>query len=245
MIKSIKYFGKFLQNFLFGVGIQFDIIRPSNQLEKSLVLLMSTKGITSLIDIGANRGQFAERVRRLGYKGDLLCIEPIASLQKDLTRIKNKYPRTQIITGVAVSNKVGSQKFNISKNSVSSSLNKITDRHINSASNSANISTQDVELVTLPTLISSFSGDEAVAVKIDVQGHENVIVEDIKTYGLKAIKIIQVELSKTQLYEGSSVDKELIPVLEELGFTLFSLGCGFSDAITGEMLQYDAIYVRD
>lgn len=245
MRESFKYCGKILQKFLFKMGVQFDLIRPSNDIEKALVLLLSTRGIASLIDIGANRGQFGKRVRDLGYQGDLLCIEPLTSLRKDLEKFAKKFSRTQIMTGVAVSNKVGSRKFNISKNSVSSSLNKIMDRHTYSALDSAYISTQDVELVTLPTLISSFSGDEAVAVKIDVQGHENVIIEDIKKSDLRTVKIIQLELSKVHLYEGSSVDKELIPILEDLGFTLFSLGCGFSDPITGEMLQYDAIYVRD
>ena len=245
MKNKIFNLGKILQNILFSYGFIFDLIRPSNQLEKSLLLLLTSRGITSLIDIGANKGQFAKRIRILGYKGDLLCIEPIVALQKDLEKIENKYPKTKIMTGIAVSDKSGIQEFNISKNSVSSSLNNINSRHIISAPGSENVATQKVEVMTLLDLIEGFADKEALAIKIDVQGHENILINDIKKSELGAIKIILVELSRVQLYENSQTDKELVPVLEEMGFELYSLNCGFSDTETGEMLQYDAIYVRD
>ena len=181
----------------------------------------------------------------MGFEGDVLCVEPLLIEGNILTKAASKYPKTRVLIGSAVSDKRGKAELNVSKNSVSSSLNYINKKHVASAEGSEIIETQAVDLVTLSDLLELFPHKNQFAIKLDVQGHENTIVEDIKKSDLKAVKIIQLELSKVHLYEGSSVDKELVPILEHMGFTLFSLGCGFSDPITGEMLQYDAIYARD
>ena len=188
MKSKIFNLGKILQDILFSYGFIFDLIRPSNHLEKSLLLLLTSRGITSLIDIGANKGQFAKRIRTLGYRGNLLCIEPIVALQKYLKKIEKKYPKTKIMTGIAVSDKGGTQEFNISKNSVSSSLNNINSRHIISAPGSENIATQKVEVMTLLDIIDGFSDKDDLALKIDVQGHENILINDIKKSKIDAIK---------------------------------------------------------
>lgn len=243
--KLIRNLGKQLQAFLFRYGFEFDLIRPSNSIEKSLSLLLRQRNIDVLLDIGANRGQFLKRIRGLGFEGDVFCVEPLLVEGNILAKTASKYPKTRVLSGSAVSNKRGKAELNVSKNSVSSSLNYINKKHVASAEGSEISETLTVDLVTLSDLLEEFPSKKECAIKLDVQGHENTIIEEMQKSDLRTVKIIQLELSKVHLYEGSSVDKEIIPILEDLGFTLFSLGCGFSDPITGEMLQYDAIYVRD
>lgn len=241
----VKKIGKYLQEFLFRQGFIFDFIRPSNMIESSLVLLLRQRNINSLIDIGANRGQFLDRVRILGYEGEVLCVEPLLTEAKSLIRSAKKYPNTRTLVGSAVSNKRGKAKFNISKNSVSSSLNDINERHIASAEGSESVNTQTVDLITLSELFEGFIDKSRIAVKIDVQGHENIIVDYIIEKKLEAIKVLQVELSRVPLYAGADIDMEVLRKLHEVGFEIYSLGAGFSDARTGEMLQYDAVLIRD
>ena len=77
MISEISWnLGKHLQAFLFRHGFEFDLIRPSNSIEKSLSLLLRQRKIDVLLDVGANCGQFLERIRVWDSRATFFALNP-------------------------------------------------------------------------------------------------------------------------------------------------------------------------
>lgn len=67
--------------------IGFDVARyrPYNE-------LICHSGFDTLIDIGANEGQFAEEIRAAGYKGNIISIEPVLAAYAKLQNKTNNVP---------------------------------------------------------------------------------------------------------------------------------------------------------
>ncbi|MFW5833584.1 MAG: FkbM family methyltransferase, partial [Pseudomonadota bacterium] len=55
-------------------------------LDRQLVLLMTGAGIDRVIDVGANRGQYARRLRAAGWAGPILSFEPHPRVHEALLR---------------------------------------------------------------------------------------------------------------------------------------------------------------
>ena len=79
--------------------------------------------------------------------------------------------------------------------------------------------------------------------KIDVQGYERQVIDGSRV-SLKNITVVQIELSLVELYKGAMLYKEVISLMEELGFYMYSIISGFRDPQTGQLLQADGIFVN-
>ena len=84
---------------------------------------------------------------------------------------------------------------------------------------------------------------DVIFLKLDTQGYEKNILNGAKE-SLSKIKGIQIELALKPSYNNAPGYKEIIEILEEFGFTLFSLEEGFEDEKTGQLLEIDAIFFR-
>ena len=237
MLKAFQYI-------LLKYGISFERVSPSSRIEVALIMAMHQMNLSMLIDVGANKGQFARKVRVMGYSGHIVCIEPIRALKEGLQRMARKDTEITIFCGIAISNKAGIANFNISRNSVSSSINRVNKRHIGAESEASILEQQPVDLIPLNTFLNKNFPGQNVALKLDVQGHENVIIDHIKELKLENVKVILVELSRVKLYEGSATDNEVISTLTSMGFSFFYTR-RFRRQTYREMLQYDALFVKE
>ncbi len=53
-------------------------------------MMLDYQAINCVLDVGANRGQFAERLRRLGYRGWIVSFEPVPEAYQRLShRFRN------------------------------------------------------------------------------------------------------------------------------------------------------------
>jgi hypothetical protein len=62
---------------------------------------------------------------------------------------------------------------------------------------------------------------------------------------LPQIKLIQTELSFTDLYESGPLFDEVIAFLREQGYGVFAIIPGFRDETSGRILQADGIFVKE
>ena len=60
----------------------------------------------------------------------------------------------------------------------------------------------------------------------------------------KRILGIQMELSLVPLYSGETLLTEMLEHMTRLGYTLMALEPGFSDPVTGQLVQVDCIFFR-
>src|SRR6185503_14619714 len=97
--------------------------------------IMESNRIGLVVDIGANTGQYGSMLRRSGYKGPLLSIEPLSAAFRELSRRAGRDPNWSTIEA-AVGAQNTEAEINVSANSASSSLLPMEERHLLNASNS-------------------------------------------------------------------------------------------------------------
>ena len=194
-----------------------------------------------VVDVGANTGQYVERIRALGYSGRIVSFEPQSAAFAVL------HGRAAKATGwdvrrVALGAGAGMATLLVSRNSVSSSLLDMRSEHLRAAPDSAVVSREDVALSTLDGELDGHPA-RAMWLKLDVQGVELPVLRGGQQV-LPLVSVIQAELSLRPLYEADTDYLELCDFLRDHGFVLAHVSPGFADPASGELLQLDGLFVR-
>ena len=207
--------------------------------------LLAYHNIDLVFDVGANIGQYAKLLRELGYSGRIVSFEPLSSAYSQLKAVSEKDPLWEIAPQAAIGNQEGEIIINIAGNSYSSSALPMLDAHLESAPESAYSGSETVKLSRLDTLAKDYikSETKSIFLKIDVQGLEKQVLEGA-TAILPLVKGIKLELSLVPLYEGQVLFKEMIDIVEKLGYELYGIEPGFTAEKTGRMLQMDGIFFK-
>ena len=207
--------------------------------------LLAYHNIDLVFDVGANIGQYAKLLRELGYSGRIVSFEPLSSAYSQLKAVSEKDPLWEIAPQTAIGNQEGEIIINIAGNSQSSSALPMLDAHLESAPESAYSGSETVKLSRLDTLAKDYikSETKSIFLKIDVQGLEKQVIEGA-TAILPLVKGIKLELSLVPLYEGQVLFKEMIDIIEKLGYELYGIEPGFTAEKTGRMLQMDGIFFK-
>jgi FkbM family methyltransferase len=217
------------------------LVRSDSPADRRRMRLIERHGIASVIDIGANAGQYGLSLRDQGYEGEILSYEPLPEPFERLRRVAAQH-RPWKVENKAVSNEGGSLLMNVARNSVSSSLLKMESRHMDAAPDSAIVSTISVNTISLRDILKPLAGP--VMVKADTQGYEYPVLLSAGEL-LKSVALLELELSLVELYKGQRLFRELDAFLMSQGFSLVSMDDGFFDEQRGELLQLDAIYRND
>jgi FkbM family methyltransferase len=224
-----------------GLIVKFDSLATNEG--KLIARLLEIHKIKMMIDVGANVGQSSAKILGLGFKGDILSFEPIQGAFRILESKSKNFSNWQAFQ-LAIGDREEQIEINVSENIESSSVLNILDEHTDSAPDSRVIGKNPCQMVRLDYFFekNNFPQND-IFLKIDVQGLEPQVLSGAKNT-LKKVKIIQLELSIVQLYEGSTTYKDLISKIEELGFILHSLIPGFINPGDGQLLQMDGIFIR-
>jgi FkbM family methyltransferase len=204
--------------------------------------LLRSHGIGTVLDVGANAGQYAQRLRASGYTGKIVSFEPLSGAFAALERAAASDPRWHV-RRLALSDADGEAEINIAANSWSSSLLDMGERHLESAPESAYVGTERTATVRLDTIWNDVVGPgERPFLKLDVQGLEMHVLRGAAAH-LSRLAGVQAELALVHLYEGDSSWRDVVEHLEARGFELAGLEPGFEDPKTGRMLQADGIFL--
>lgn len=208
-----------------------------------VVRLARAYGIMTVIDIGANEGQFAKDLRALGYRQRIVSVEPLSQPFTRLATAARRDPQWSTIRA-AISDSPGELTVHIAKNSVSSSPLRMLKSHAEADPNSSYIAQEVAPAMTLDGLIRDQSIDPRKALlKIDVQGFESAVL-DGAAESLADFAAVQLELTLVPLYEGQALMTDLVDRMCGLGFRLWILIPEFSHPTTGRTLQCDGLFVR-
>ena len=200
--------------------------------------------IDVVLDVGANVGQYALGTRKAHFKKKIVSFEPLANAHRRLVERSKNDVNWVVHERCAVGSEIGETEINISKNSDSSSLLPMLATHSDAAPESRYIGKELVQLITLDSIYEIYCArNEQVFLKIDAQGYEKHVLDGAKEC-LKYIKGVQVELSVVPLYASQYTYEYFFQFFKTLDFTLWSLMPVFSDPKTGQMLQFDAVFIR-
>ena len=200
--------------------------------------------IELLFDVGANFGQYAMHTRESGYKGKIISFEPLPDAYEKILKNSKNDPLWTVHKRCALGSVISEMEINISQNSQSSSILPMNHLHSSAEPKSSYIGKTMTDVITLDSIFSSYrKNDEKVFLKIDVQGFESEVLKGL-ALNLKNFFAVEIELSVVPLYEKQELCNYFFYFFEKNGFTLWSLVPIFQSDETGELLQFDAVFVR-
>lgn len=200
--------------------------------------------ISTVLDVGANGGQYGQRLRESGYTGRVISFEPIPDVFAGLQHRASADPLWSC-HNCALGHEQGTAEIHIAGNSAeSSSLLDMEQAHLDAAPTSAYIDKQNISIKRLDDVYPEYVGaNENVWLKLDVQGFEmNVLRGGMQS--LAKVKVVEVELSLVPLYKDGPLICDMISFLNQQGFTLVWLEPNFCDAQFGYAMQMDGVFVK-
>jgi FkbM family methyltransferase len=190
-----------------------------------------------VVDVGANIGEFTSTIRRLEPASHVLAFEP-APEPRGRLRERFAGDARVAVDSHALSDRAGVANFNVSAESVFSSLLPMrTDVAGAYATYGAGLVDRlEVETARLDDVVT----EPVRLLKIDVQGNELPLLAGAERT-LAQTEAVLIELMLVSQYEGDATFFELHPRMLDLGFTLRALGP--TDIIDGRGMWMDGCYV--
>lgn len=200
--------------------------------------------ITLLLDVGANVGQYAQEVWQHGYKNRMVSFEPLSAAFAKLQRSAKGNTQWQCLP-LALGEADETREIHIAGNSgESSSLLPMRERHVHAMPVSAYVGNETIQIARLDSLRSRLSSpDDAIWLKIDVQGYEHKVLDGASDL-LAQVKAIEMELSLVPLYDDSPLLCESIAYLAGMGFQLIGVEDVFQDPRSAHTLQVNGVFER-
>jgi FkbM family methyltransferase len=235
---------KIVRNLARRVGIDIKRYNEALDFDAAHRNLLERQKIDFVLDVGANIGQFVDRLRsHYSYQGEVVSFEPLKDTFETLS--KKAADDLQWTThNYALGDSPGSEEINISANTQSSSFLEMNKSHLDAAPQSAYQNKQIVQIETLDRIFDDIgTKGKNVFLKADVQGYEMKLLEGAKD-SLHKIKAIRLEMSVIPLYQSEILIEGMISFMRANGFQLHAIEPNFSDPATGAILQVDGLFSR-
>jgi FkbM family methyltransferase len=233
-----------LKDLLRHAGLDVRKLKHVNSEETVIPNLLRLVNPVAVLDVGANIGQFAGLVRKVGYTGSMVSFEAIPQVHSALLEATKMDARWVAAPCAALGASRGEIDIHISKNSVSSSVLPMGAAHLEAEPDSIYLGKQSVRMERLDELAATLiPATGPLYLKIDTQGYERQVLEG-STGLLPRLAAIQVEMSLVPLYEGAPSFTELATFIEGLGYEMFSIVPGFRNVQSGRLLQVDGFFLH-
>jgi FkbM family methyltransferase len=200
--------------------------------------LLAMLDINCVLDVGANRGQFAYELRAIGYAGQIISFEPIEHEFAKLCQLfayDSKWRGYQIALG----RENTSTTINVSENSAMSSLLERVE------SGNAAIRRQVVEVKRLDGIFASVTGGISrpkVFLKMDTQGYDLEVFQGAEKC-LDHIHGIQSEVAVQPLYKGMPLYNESFSLYTKAGYELYNVSV-VNRISSGGLLELNAFLIK-
>jgi FkbM family methyltransferase len=195
----------------------------------------------TVIDVGANVGQFAISASKLFTADKIISFEPdpqAAEIFKKNTILLKNIELHQKALGTVQ----GTAEFFVNKDSQVSSMLALSHERLKEFPGRTVTSSIAVDVDTLDNMFCKEILQKPILLKIDVQGFEDRVLLGARSF-LKNVDFVLLELSLKSLYEGEKTFNEMIYLMEGLGFEFARpLNWNMSPR-NGEMIEMDALFV--
>jgi FkbM family methyltransferase len=212
--------------------------------------------VHTILDIGANSGQFGLMIKRFFPQATVYSFEPLGDVYRELTA---NLKRAQSEDGafswrafnIALGDFNGTSKIQRSKVSTDSSLLGMTEfykeTHAQYATESKAIWEEDISVKRLDDFFKEESLDlkAELMIKMDTEGYEAKVI-DGGTETLKKAKIVFTEVTfHNERYQGQILFDELYNRLKDLGYRCYGFYHMAYKFESGMPTYADAVFVRE
>jgi FkbM family methyltransferase len=220
--------------------------RDHSHIESHIPKVLESLGIDCVVDAGANRGQYAAMLRRLGYAGRIVSFEPVPAVYEELERRAKGDPdwRThRLALGSVDENRL----MHVYEATELSSLLSTSDYGRAAMKRKADDEVSlEVPVRRLDGLWDRIVGDmpdPRVFLKMDTQGCD-LEVFDGASGCIEIVRGLQSELSVLPLYEGMPDYATSLQRYRSCGFEVSGFFPVFRDKQTHLLGEFDCVMIR-
>jgi FkbM family methyltransferase len=195
----------------------------------------------TIIDAGANQGQFAIAASHFYPDARIHSFEPLPDVYPILQR--NTRNVSKISTyNMALGNATGTLEFYSNAYSHASSALPVSTLQKNMLPKTATSHRIETPVQRLDDLYENLQLSSPVLLKMDVQGFEKEVLKGA-TQSLPLIDYLLFESSFVQMYDGEPLFDEMHDFVKALGFEIIA-PVGFLQSEKLQILQMDLLYKR-
>lgn len=203
---------------------------------------LKQKDIRTVLDIGANVGQFAVQIQRLLPDARLYSFEPLVGCYNQLVETMGCFPRFRAFN-CAVGDRNGRAQIYCNDFTPSSSLLPMGPLHVEAFPFTERATPQEIEVRRLDDVTNGLDLVDNVLIKIDVQGMEDKVILGAEAV-LSRASILIVETSFEVLYQGQALFDAVYDLLRERGFVYMGTEHIIRNPKDGRVLQCDSLFMR-
>jgi len=211
-----------------------------------LAWLLARYRVDTVLDVGANAGQFGGELRRSGYRGRILSFEPIPASHERLRRAAAGDP-TWTTHAWALGRKNGEAELNVTRHDVFSSFHPPATYAADRFGEATAVARRErVTVRRLDGALDELLGPASRArclLKMDTQGYDLEVFDGLGRWGDRVVAL-QSEVTAIALYEGAPRLTESIARYEAAGFEVAGLFPVSRDEATGRVIEFDCVMVR-
>jgi FkbM family methyltransferase len=228
------------------LGYELIRLKKHPTLASHLAELFRRQGISTVIDVGANVGQYGLLLREIGFRGQIFSFEPVAANYEVLRQLAGR-DGNWIVSQQALAAEAGEMTINVTASSDLTSFH-VPNEHA-AAHFKDSIAVTRKETVPVSTLNAFFEqyaerlDKEKLFLKLDTQGFDLEVVKGGQ-YALPRVSGLQVELSFLPLYQGAPHYLDALRIYESHGFHVTGLYPICRDKESLAMMEMDCVMVR-
>lgn len=221
-------------------ALGYEIRRIDSRFQQRPIDFIRSRNIDVVIDVGANVGQYAARLREDGYAGWIVSAEPVSTTYEVLAARAASDPRWKTLN-IAFGEKAGSAEINVSEASVLSSIRPQSPEAAGFNPEARVVRRETIRVARLDDVFPEFPKGRTF-LKIDTQGYEQQVLMGA-TGCLSEFLGVQMELPIIHLYEGTWQFHEAVAYMDERGFEICTIvPVNFDHADAMSLLEVDCIF---
>lgn len=222
----------------------FDLIRLHRSPKRTL-LGLSHLNINVIIDVGANRGQFAHMISEFFPQAELHCFEPLEEPFRELSRWAETQNGRVYCYQLALGELEGEMEMHWHEEHTPSSSFLTSTNTCHRLYPQTQVERMArIQVSTLDKALTEVidGSTQSVLLKIDVQGFEDRVLRGAE-HMLSLCKAVVLEVNLDPLYEGQAGFYELVQLLSSANFQ-YAGNIEQSYDVNGRVVYLDAVFVK-
>jgi len=211
-------------------------------LPDALDWIQSSQNIRTVLDIGANNGDFAAFLSSHFKAHKTYAFEPLASCERDLRSKAERIPNFHVFN-VALSDHSGTEILYENSYSPASSLLRMEKITKIEFPQTVGEIPRRVQVCPLDDLLNPDLLEKNIFVKVDVQGLEDRVIRGGRRV-FSAAQCVLIEMSFVPMYEGQPLFEEVHSQLVEIGFRFAGLKNQINSPRTSRPSFAHCLYLR-
>jgi FkbM family methyltransferase len=180
--------------------------------------LLETLNCECIVDVGANRGQFALIARKVFPQAKIFSFEPLEEPAQTFRSIFGDDQKVQLYP-FAVGPEEMKSTLHVTRDDDSSSMLAVTQTQLKMFPGSEETELREVRIFPLSEVLDAASLPNASLLKIDVQGFEMEVLKGCEDI-LDKFSHLYIECSFIELYKDQALAHEIISWLAQREFVL-------------------------